>query len=253
MIPGVQAPTASAPQPPPCPSPLQPPSRCRCRWAAAQGKPSLCPAGWGTSHPDKEFDSSSPVVSEQGGGGSRQWAGRGPTRGWPRCGQAGQKDSPRAASDLRALPSPAGPGDPGDRGRRRPRESFRDHLDSSSETEILKQWKPAKPHLLRQAETQRWRQRDRDRDFKWVLRDRCGAQEKPQTGGQTIHAPWGCQPSGGAKNKSSYNADWRELRNGHHPSRVLGPSNLGTPIREGFREWTMAAASWLKFPGTQCT
>lgn len=32
-----------------------------------QGKPSLCPAGWGRSHPDKEFDSSNPVVRQAGG------------------------------------------------------------------------------------------------------------------------------------------------------------------------------------------
>lgn len=44
-----------------------------------QGKPSLCPAGWGRSHPDKEFDSSNPVVRQAAGreGGSRQPLGGG--------------------------------------------------------------------------------------------------------------------------------------------------------------------------------
>lgn len=64
-------------------------------WLLRQGKPSLCPAGLGRSHPDKEFDSSSPVVRQAGReGGSRQQAGRGPPGAWPPCGQTGQQGRP---------------------------------------------------------------------------------------------------------------------------------------------------------------
>lgn len=47
-----------------------------------QGKPSLCPAGWGRSHPDKEFDSSNPVVRQAVGrreGAGSGWAGAYPS------------------------------------------------------------------------------------------------------------------------------------------------------------------------------
>lgn len=64
---------------------------CCCCCLLRQGKPCLCPAGWGTSHPDKEFDSSNPVVRQtEGGSRQRAGAGRGPTlAGLLRCGQSG--------------------------------------------------------------------------------------------------------------------------------------------------------------------
>lgn len=98
------------------PGPLQPRPAADVFRLLRQGKPCLCPAGWGRSHPDKEFDSSNPVVRQAGReGGNRQRAGRGPTRAWPRCGKAGQQGPPPPEAPLGQRGS-AQPGRP-----RRPR------------------------------------------------------------------------------------------------------------------------------------
>lgn len=81
---GIRAPTALPPalhQLPSCSlSPLQPRAADLVLLLLRREKPSLCPAGWGRSHPDKEFDSSNPVVRQAVG---REGAGSGLGGGLP--------------------------------------------------------------------------------------------------------------------------------------------------------------------------
>lgn len=116
-------------------------------WLLRQGKPSLYPAGLGRSHPDKEFDSSSPVVRQAGReGGNKQQAGRGPPGAWPCCGQAGQQGQPPAQSrsGQRGSACLAGLGDSGDRAGETKglRLEDGDALESDPETETPEHSRP---------------------------------------------------------------------------------------------------------------
>lgn len=150
------------------PSPLQPRPAADVVRLLRQGKPSLCPAGWGRSHPDKEFDSSNPVVRQAGReGGNRERAGRGPTLAWPRCGQAGQQGPPQRPPQAKGVvPSLAGPGYPGDRDGETEGLGLGEHrpFRQQPRNRDPKTLKTRKPQMLRHSGIQRWRQRDRDNE-----------------------------------------------------------------------------------------
>lgn len=138
------------------PSPLQTRRTADVR-LLRQGKPSLCPAGWGRSHPDKEFDSSNPVVRQAVGreGAGSGWAGAYPSLASRWAGGAARNPppTPEAPQAKRAVPSLAGRGGPGDTDR------VRDPLDHDLETETQSA-ENQKSQTLRHSGEPRWRQKE---------------------------------------------------------------------------------------------
>lgn len=181
-----------------------------CSCSPRLGKPSLCPAGWGRSHPDKEFDSSNPVVRQAGG---REGTGSGLGGGLPlpglTVGRRGSRDHPPQRPPLArgAMPSLAGQGDPGDRDRDRDPEIqrvFRQHLSTGDPKTV----KPRKPQMPRHSGTQGWRQRQRYRKCHRpdTQRQMQSLEKNRETDGQTFCGPLRCQSSEGAKNEDSFNS-----------------------------------------------
>lgn len=204
--PGPPAPLAASPH-------LSTKARADGVWLLRQGKPSLCPAGLGRSHPDKEFDSSSPVVRQAGReGGNRQQAGRGPPGAWPCCGQAGQQGHPPAQRPLR----PKGQRLPGRAGRLR-RQSRGDQGAEAGGRGCFREQprnrdpralQTGKPQMLRHSGAQRWRRRDRDTErFRQTRYSETDVKPRKARGDGWANAscPVGLPVSWGSQNKNSGN------------------------------------------------
>lgn len=124
---------------------------------SGRGSP-LCPAGWGRSHPDKEFDSSNPVVRQAVGreGAASGWAGAYPSLASLWAGGAARTPPPQRPLRPKGQ-CPAWQGQKTQETETEIDLENRDPLDSNSETET-QNTENQKSWTLRHSGTQRWRQ-----------------------------------------------------------------------------------------------